>query len=215
MNDERLAELIKLCLDKNTAKSNRGWVELKNSFSDYVHKLAWEYCKGWKTGNLPQLVNEFASQVWTNVYKSLHTFEKVDNVAAFVTWLRIITKNTITAYWRRYKKRESDEEISINDIPQEGFNRMEFYEEKVEKLRAKAIRDQGTQAERDIHIFYLAMMREIHPNTVWNHPCIGRFSQNKLKSNLANDPSEEKRLAAQRSYIQRICYTLRDKLRKK
>jgi len=209
----KLAKIIALCLDADSLKADYGWNLLFERYNKQIYNNLWKRCHGFREKNLAELINDFSSKVWVIVKKELPKFRNIDNERSFQGWLKIIANNEVNGYLR--KKVSEETVLSLDDLeteplrPNSDLNTREHYDELVSRVRATS-KARNSNMERDIQIFFLEEIRGIDPDSVYDHPGIGRFVKHRASSPNKYEEQPEKK----RGYIQRISGRIREKLRK-
>lgn len=206
--EKSLAEMIALFLSENIEKRNLGWKLLYNRYSRQIYKNIWKKLGSSNKSELNSLVNDLHSKVWNIVEEKLPGFRKPEDKRAFNRWLQVICNNEINKVFRDNKRISGlDPEVLANDTSERSsFREREYYEEMVSKIRSTE-KGKSNNLERDIQIYYLEFVYGMDPNSVYDHPCIGKYAKHR---SMPED--HEKSIDKRRTFIQRISSRISKKL---
>ena len=174
-----LKELLTHCCDQESSGHQRAWREFYRRYDEYitnkVRKRCWSFNVPRLRQQFPETVKDIVGEVYTILFKSLHTFKNPDQEYIFRAWIITICNNASMRYLQKYYKDiftdldPTTAKSVLSDIPPViGY---EVFQDLVNFLR----NDTGLSRrnpERDINIFLLRVWEDLNDNMIYHHPCI-------------------------------------------
>ena len=173
-----LSELLYHCSRPESSSYEYAWREFLTRYKVIIYNFITRRCLSWNTTRLrkqlPDVVNDIASDVFIILNKSINTFKEIEAEEKFIAWLAVICNRAVSHYLKKQfisiiNDNSADEyQQFIGSLQMDS--RWELYDTVVWKIRDSKAKP-GKNLERDINIFLLYLWGDFSIEMITSDPC--------------------------------------------